>query len=152
MFQPTALSALLLPRQLNMRLPRANRKLDWNNSHKLRSVDELKKVTAVEGSDIALWGRSTLYPPLLQANPIDRLNLLICPIILGEGKKLFGDTSHPVTLKLASSKVTRSESLSPGMKCIALTFRTGWTAGGHSKAGKLKTDGTFPGFSTNRNW
>ena len=37
------------------------------NSHKLRSIDELKKVTAGEGPDIVLWGSSTLYPPLLEA-------------------------------------------------------------------------------------
>jgi dihydrofolate reductase len=89
-------------------LTHGNQKFDWANSHKLRSVDELKKVTAGEGPDIVLWGSSTLYPPLLEANLIDRLNLLIYPIILGKGKKLFGDASHPVTMKLASSEVTKS--------------------------------------------
>jgi dihydrofolate reductase len=89
-------------------LTRGSAKLDWANSHKLRSVDELKKVTAGEGPDIVLWGSSTLYPPLLEANLIDRLNLLICPIILGKGKKLFGNASHPVTMKLASSEATKS--------------------------------------------
>jgi len=89
-------------------LTHGNQKLDWANSHKLRSVDELKKVTAGEGPDIVLWGSSTLYPPLLEANLIDRLNLLIYPIILGKGKKLFGDASHPVTMKLASSEAAKS--------------------------------------------
>ena len=87
---------------------RGNQKFDWANSRKLPSVDELKKVTAGEGPDIVLWGSSTLYPPLLEANLIDRLNLLIYPIILGKGKRLFGDVSHPVTMKLASSEVTKS--------------------------------------------
>jgi len=85
-----------------------DQKFDWANSHKLRSVDELKKVTAGEGPDIVLWGSSTLYPPLLEANLIDCLNLLIYPILLGKGKKLFGGASHPVTMKLASSEVTKS--------------------------------------------
>jgi len=89
-------------------LTHGNQKFDWANSHKLRSVDELKKVTAGEGPDIVLWGSSTLYPPLLEANLIDRLNLLIYPIILGKGKKLFGDASHPVTMKLASSEAAKS--------------------------------------------
>jgi len=89
-------------------LTHGNQKLDWANSHKLRSVDELKKVTAGEGPDIVLWGSSTLYPPLLEANLIDGLNLLICPILLGKGKKLFGGASHPVTMKLASSEATKS--------------------------------------------
>jgi dihydrofolate reductase len=83
-------------------------KLDWANSRQLGSVDELKKVKAGEGPDIVLWGSSTLYPPLLEANLIDRLTLLIYPILLGKGKKLFGDASHPVTMKLASSEATKS--------------------------------------------
>jgi dihydrofolate reductase len=89
-------------------LTRGNQQLDWANSHKLGSVDELKKIKAGEGPDIVLWGSSTLYPPLLEANLIDRLNLLIYPIILGKGKKLFGGASHPVTMKLASSEATKS--------------------------------------------
>jgi len=89
-------------------LTHGNQKLGWANSHKLGSVDELKKVTAGEGPDIVLWGSSTLYPPLLEANLIDGLTLLIYPIILGKGKKLFSDASHPVTMKLASSEVAKS--------------------------------------------
>jgi len=89
-------------------LTHGNQKLDWANSRKLRSVDELKKVTAGEGPDIVLWGSSTLYTPLLEANLIDGLNLLIYPIILGKGKKLFGGASHPVTMKLESSEATKS--------------------------------------------
>ena len=83
-------------------------KLEWANSHKLRNIDELKKVKAGEGPDIVLWGSSTLYTPLLEANLLDGLNLLICPVILGKGKKLFGNACHPVTMKLASSEATKS--------------------------------------------
>jgi dihydrofolate reductase len=81
-------------------------KLEWANSHKLRNIAELKKVKAEEGSDIVLWGSSTLYPQLLDANLIDRLLLLTCPIVLGKGKKLFGNTSHQVALKLMKSEAT----------------------------------------------
>jgi dihydrofolate reductase len=81
-------------------------KLEWANSHKLRDIDELKKVKAEEGSDIVLWGSSTLYPQLLEANLIDRLLLMTCPIVLGKGKRLFGNTSHPVALRLMKSEVT----------------------------------------------
>lgn len=88
-------------------LTRGDQKLEWANSHKLGSIDELKKI-AGEGPDLVLWGSSTLYPPLLEANLIDSLTLLICPIILGKGKKLFGHASHPVTMKLASSEVAKT--------------------------------------------
>jgi dihydrofolate reductase len=87
-------------------LTRGSAKLDWANSHKLPNIYELKKVKAEEGPDIVLWGSSTLYPQLLDANLIDRLLLLTCPIVLGKGKRLFGNTSHPVAPKLMECEVT----------------------------------------------
>jgi dihydrofolate reductase len=87
-------------------LTRGSAKLEWANSHKLRNLAELKKVKAEEGSDIVLWGSSTLYPQLLDANLIDRFQLLICPIVLGKGKRLFGNTSHQVALTLMKCEAT----------------------------------------------
>jgi dihydrofolate reductase len=81
-------------------------KLEWANSHKLRSLDELKKVKAEEGSDIVLWGSSTLYPQLLDANLIDRFLLQIVPIVLGKGKRIFGSPSHTVAPKLMKCEAT----------------------------------------------
>jgi len=77
----------------------------WANSHQLRSIDELKNVKAGTGPDIVLWGSSTLYPQLLEANLIDRLLLLTFPVMLGKGKRLFGNTTHPVAMKLLASEV-----------------------------------------------
>jgi len=87
-------------------LTRGSAKLDWPNSHKMRNIDDLRKVKAGEGPDIVLWGSSTLYPQLLEANLIDRLLLLTCPIVLGKGKKLFGSTSHAVNMKLVSNDIS----------------------------------------------
>jgi dihydrofolate reductase len=87
-------------------LTRGSAKLDWANSHKIRNIDDLRKVKAGEGPDIVLWGSSTLYPQLLEANLIDRLQLLICPIVLGKGKKLFGSISHPVNMKLVGNEIS----------------------------------------------
>jgi len=87
-------------------LTRGSAKLDWANSHKLRNLDDLRKVKAGDGPDIVLWGSSTLYPQLLEANLIDRLLLLTCPIVLGKGKKLFGSTSHPVNMKLVRNEIS----------------------------------------------
>lgn len=81
-------------------------KLEWANSHKVRNMDDVRQVKAGDGADIVLWGSSTLYPLLLEANLIDRLQLLICPIVLGKGKKLFGNTAHPVTMKFVKNDVS----------------------------------------------
>jgi dihydrofolate reductase len=80
--------------------------LTWANSHALGSIDGLKKIKADNGPDIVLWGSSTLYPHLLEANLIDRLLLMTMPLALGKGKKLFGSTTHPVTMKLMASEAT----------------------------------------------
>ena len=87
-------------------LTRGLAKLDWANSHKMHSIDDLRKVKADDGPDIVLWGSSTLYPLLLEANLIDRFLLLTCPIVIGKGKKLFGSTSHPVNMKLARNDIS----------------------------------------------
>ena len=79
--------------------------LTWANSHALASIEELKKIKAGEGADIILWGSSTLYPQLLEANLIDRLLLMTFPVALGKGKRLFGGTTHPVSMKLLASEV-----------------------------------------------
>ena len=87
-------------------LTRGSAKLNWANSHKMRNIDDLRKVKAGEGPDIVLWGSSTLYPQLLEANLIDRLQLLICPIVLGKGKRIFGSISHPVNMKLVRNEIS----------------------------------------------
>jgi dihydrofolate reductase len=78
---------------------------DWANTHALRGIDELRKVKAGNGPDIVMWGSSTLYPQLLEANLIDRLLLMTFPVMLGKGKKLFGGTTHATSMKLLASEV-----------------------------------------------
>lgn len=87
-------------------LTRGSAKFGWANSHRMRNLDDLRKVKAGDGPDIVLWGSSTLYPQLLEANLIDRLLLLTCPIVLGKGKKLFGGTSHPAIMELVRSEIS----------------------------------------------
>ncbi len=78
----------------------------WTNSYPLRSIDEIKRLKSGDGADIVIWGSSTLYPQLLEANLIDRLLLLIYPVALGKGKRLFGSTTHPVSMKFVSCEVS----------------------------------------------
>jgi len=87
-------------------MTRGTRTFDWANSHQLRTIDDLKQVKAGVGGDIVLWGSSTLYPQLLEANLIDRLLLLTFPLALGKGKRLFGSTTHAVPMKLVASEAT----------------------------------------------
>jgi dihydrofolate reductase len=79
--------------------------LTWANSQALRSIDQLKNIKAGTGPDIVMWGSSTLYPQLFEANLVDRLLLMTFPVVLGKGKKLFGSTTHAVAMNLLASEV-----------------------------------------------
>lgn len=81
-------------------------RLAWANSHPLHNIDELKRMKAGDGADVVMWGSTTVYPQLLEANLIDRLVLLIYPIALGKGKKVFGGTTHPVSMKLVKCEAS----------------------------------------------
>ncbi|HET9459665.1 MAG TPA: dihydrofolate reductase family protein [Sphingomicrobium sp.] len=89
-------------------LTHSDEPLEWNNSHKL-SGDTAEAVSALkktEGRDLLIQGSSTLYPPLLSAGLIDRLVLMIFPVLLGQGKRIFDGSQKPGALKLVDSFVS----------------------------------------------
>ena len=61
-----------------------------------------------DGPDLLIQGSSTLYPALLEAGLIDRLTVMTFPVVLGHGKRLFGDGTPAEALKLVDHKVTPS--------------------------------------------
>lgn len=82
--------------------------LGWSNSHRLGSIDELAKVKAGDGPQLLIQGSSTLYPQLLKAGLLDRLTVMTFPVILGAGKRLFGEGTPAEALKLVDQKLTRT--------------------------------------------
>jgi dihydrofolate reductase len=50
-------------------------------------------------------GSATLVQALLENDLVDELRLMVFPVVLGEGKRLFGPTSDKKALELADSKV-----------------------------------------------
>ena len=55
-----------------------------------------------------IQGSSTLYPQLLAAGLIDRLTLMTFSVILGQGKRLFGEGTPARAMTLVEQKFTRS--------------------------------------------
>ncbi len=78
----------------------------WHNSHRLPSLDALRELKATQGPDLLVQGSSTLYPQLLNAGLLDRLIVQTYPVVLGQGKRLFGEGTPPVGLKLVGSVVS----------------------------------------------
>jgi dihydrofolate reductase len=63
---------------------------EWNNTSVLRSLDEVAKLKAGEGGNIIVHGSATLAKALADAGLVDRYHLLVFPVLLGDGKRLFG--------------------------------------------------------------
>jgi dihydrofolate reductase len=80
--------------------------LEWQNSHRLGSIDDIAALKAGDGPKLIIQGSSTLYPALLAAGLIDVLTLMIYPLTIGRGKRLLGDGSPVTTLTMTDHRVT----------------------------------------------
>jgi dihydrofolate reductase len=89
-------------------LTHSERPLEWDNSHRLASVDAVAELKRSEGRDLLIQGSSTLYIPLLAAGLIDRLVLITFPVVLGEGKRIFDGSEKPGALKLVDHFVSNT--------------------------------------------
>jgi dihydrofolate reductase len=81
-------------------------KADWNNSTILKGdvVKEVAKLKQRLSGNIAVHGSARLAQTLLEHDLVDELRLMVYPVILGSGKRLFGDTTDAKALKLAESR------------------------------------------------
>ncbi|HLI17896.1 MAG TPA: dihydrofolate reductase family protein [Rhodanobacteraceae bacterium] len=82
--------------------------LAWQNSHALgadiaAAVRELKRG---DGPNLVTQGSSELVHQLLATDVVDELRLLVYPILLGRGKRLFDDKAHASAFRLEESRAT----------------------------------------------
>jgi len=87
-------------------LSRTMKKSDWKNSVFLKSLADIKKLKRSKGSDIKVWGSGKLIQLLLKNDLVDELWLIIHPLTLGKGKKLFDKGAIPAAFTLTESTVT----------------------------------------------
>lgn len=80
----------------------------WKNAVFLTTVADIEKLKNSNGADIKVWGSSKLVQLLLKHDLVDEFWLNIYPVILGEGKRLFGSDAMPAAFKLTESHVTTS--------------------------------------------
>jgi dihydrofolate reductase len=82
----------------------------WNNSTIL-SGDLAQEVTALkeqDGGDLLVHGSATLVRGLTDLGLVDEYRLMVFPIVLGEGKRLFDGVKDATTLRLVDSKPLQS--------------------------------------------
>src|SRR5215211_1871135 len=79
--------------------------LEWNNSTVIggNAAEEIAKLNGRPGKDITILGSGTLVRSLLKDGLLDELRLIVHPIILGSGKRLFEDEEDRKALKLVDS-------------------------------------------------
>jgi dihydrofolate reductase len=95
--------------------------LDWHNSHALQGnlVDAINALKRQDGPQLLTQGSGDLVRQLLAAGLVDELRLMIHPILLGRGKRLFDDNAQASAFTLLNSIS------SPGGVLIARYIRCG---------------------------
>lgn len=109
--------------------------LDWHNSHRLGGdlAEAVRTLKATGGRDLLIQGSSEVIHSLLAADLIDQLTILIFPVILGRGKRLFDEGSQPRAWTLESSDTTS----------------TGVVVGTYLRGGAVQTGSFAPAFHSN---
>lgn len=95
--------------------------LDWQNSHALGGdlADAIRALKQQDGANLLTWGSADMVRQLLAAGLADELWLMIYPLVLGRGKRLFGDSAEPTAFTLVHSTRT------PGGVLITRYVRSG---------------------------
>jgi dihydrofolate reductase len=84
---------------------------NWGDITILRSLEDVMKVKETDGGPIVIHGSATLARNLSDAGLIDRYHLLVFPVLLGAGKRMFSDTDKAKQML----KVVESETYANGI-------------------------------------
>jgi dihydrofolate reductase len=79
---------------------------EWHNSTVIAGdvVGEITRLKQGEGGSILVGGSRTLVHTLMEHNLVDEYRLMIFPVVLGSGRRLFPETPNKTVLRLADSK------------------------------------------------
>jgi class 3 adenylate cyclase/dihydrofolate reductase len=112
-FWPTAPDAAAKMGRHITRLPKyvvskTLRESDWANTHILRGDldDEIRRLKDAPGGNLMVYGSADLVDGLLDLDLVDELRILLFPVLLGSGKRLFRDEATLRRLRLLSSEAT----------------------------------------------
>jgi dihydrofolate reductase len=82
--------------------------LDWKKSQRIGGevVEEVRRLKTSDGPPLHVWGTGELLQTFIAADLVDEYRLLIYPVVLGEGKRLFGKGVPPRALTLVHTRCT----------------------------------------------
>jgi dihydrofolate reductase len=83
----------------------------WNNTTILRgnALNEVRKLTERLAGDIVVAGSFQLVHTLLEHDLVDELRLMIYPVVLGSGRRLFGETGDKKPMRLVGNKIVAGD-------------------------------------------
>jgi dihydrofolate reductase len=89
---------------------RTPNRLDWKVSQQISGdvVDEVRRLKALEGPELHIWGSHQLLQTLIAADLVDEYRLWVSPVVLGKGKRLFEHGAPPRALSLIATERTPS--------------------------------------------
>jgi dihydrofolate reductase len=76
---------------------------EWNNSTVI-GIDDVPRVRDETDGDLLVAGSVQLVQALIERDLVDELRLMVHPVVLGAGKRLFGETSDKKTLRLTDTR------------------------------------------------
>ena len=84
------------------------KEVDWNNSQLLKGdvTAAIGKLKAQDGPEIQVHGSAGLLQTLWRTGLIDRIQLMIFPVAVGEGKRLFGTGTVPTSFTVTKSQMS----------------------------------------------
>jgi dihydrofolate reductase len=84
--------------------------LDWSNSTLIEGdvAEYVSNLKSVDGPEIQVHGSPGLIQTLLRHDLVDEFRVWVFPVLLGSGKRLFGDGTIPAGLRLAGSQVSNT--------------------------------------------
>jgi dihydrofolate reductase len=85
--------------------------LEWNNSTLIKGnvAEEVSRLKRQPGKDILIFGSSDLVNTLMRHDLIDEYRLMVFPVVVGSGKRLFRDGSDTKVLRLVETKTFGSD-------------------------------------------
>jgi dihydrofolate reductase len=87
--------------------------VEWDTAELLQGDvgDAVRKLKAQDGGELQVHGSAGLIQTLLREDLVDELRLIVFPVVLGEGKRLFGEGTVPRTWRLTTNSTTSTGAL-----------------------------------------
>jgi dihydrofolate reductase len=89
---------------------------EWTNTTVVKDIDDVAKIRDEVDGEIVVHGSAQLVQGLLEHDLVDELRLMVFPVVLGTGKRLWGETTDKKQFKLTDAKTV-------GEGIAILTFR-----------------------------